>query len=156
MAKAMTGVLARLKELVTVDEVGRTRDTAEQEQLATALLLAELARADYKIEPPEKEAITTLLADHFSLDAAQTQSLVDKALSDARGAISLYDYVETLNQRLDYPGRCKMIEMLWRVAYADGHLDKYEEHELRKIAGLLYVEDRDFIRAKLKVTEGTA
>lgn len=143
-------MLARLRELIT-DDSGRQVDPAEQERMATALLLAELARADYKVEQAEQDAISGLLAERFSLDATQAEALLSRAQAHADGAISLYDYVQTLNDRLDYAGRCEVIEMLWRVAYADGHLDKYEEHELRKIAGLLYVEDPDFIRAKLKV-----
>lgn len=144
-------MLARLREMVTVDGGAPQADVAEQERLATALLLAELARADYHVDEAEETTITGLLAEHFELDAAQTQELLTQAQYHVDGAVSLYDYVQTLNDRLDYPGRCKMVEMLWRVAYADGHLDKYEEHELRKIAGLLYVEDADFIHAKLKV-----
>lgn len=149
-------MLSRLRELVAVDGAAQQVDAAEQERVATALLLAELARADYHVDKAEETAITDLLAGHFGLDAAQAQALLAKATSRADGAISLYDYVQTLNDRLDYPGRCKMIEMLWHVAYADGHLDKYEEHELRKIAGLLYVEDADFIQAKLKVTDAAS
>lgn len=121
------------------------------EPLATALLLAELARADNKMEASESETIETLLAERFELEPAEVQALMDKAATHDEAAISLYDYVKSLNQRLDYPGRCQMIEMLWQVAWADGHLDSDEEYRLRKIAGLLYVADEDFIRAKLKV-----
>lgn len=145
-------VLARLRELVTDDGPRQKVDPAEQERMATALLLAELARADYSVDASEQTAIVSLLAERFDLDSAQADALLSRAQDRANGVISLYDYVQTLNDRLDYNGRCEVIEMLWRVAYADGHLDKYEEHELRKIAGLLYVEDPDFIRAKLKVT----
>ncbi len=38
---------------------------------------------------------------------------------------------------------------MWRVAYADGHLDKYEEHLIRQVAELTYVPHQDYIRAKL-------
>ena len=31
------------------------------------------------------------------------------------------------------------------------HLDHYEEHLIRRVADLLYVEHRDFIQAKLAV-----
>ena len=45
----------------------------------------------------------------------------------------------------------KVIEHLWEIAFADSRLDKYEEHMVRKIAGLIYVEHKDFINAKLRV-----
>lgn len=150
----MVGVLARLREHIASSTLG-TRDVQRPDdtRLATALLLAELARADFDVGDAEIEVIRTLLQQRFDLSPGEVDDVVDRALRRADGATSLYDYVETLNRRLDYRARCEIIEMLWRVAYADGRLDKYEEHELRKIAGLLYVEDQDFIRAKLRVTD---
>jgi uncharacterized tellurite resistance protein B-like protein len=37
------------------------------------------------------------------------------------------------------------------VAYADGDLDKYEEHLIRRVAELIYVPHEEYIRAKLAV-----
>ena len=42
------------------------------------------------------------------------------------------------------------MELLWDVAYADGRLHKYEEHLVRRIADLIHVPHRTFIRAKHK------
>ena len=42
-----------------------------------------------------------------------------------------------------------LIEQIWRIILADDDVDKYEEHLVRRIAELLYVSHRDFIRAKL-------
>ena len=38
---------------------------------------------------------------------------------------------------------------MWRVAYADGRLDKYEEALIRQVAELTYVSHTDYIRTKL-------
>lgn len=135
-------------------EGDRQPDPVEQQRFATALLLAELSRADYSVESAEEQTIVELLTARFGLRHEQARLLLERAETKAEGVVSLYDYVQTLNAQLDYCGRCEIIEMLWRVAYSDGRLDKYEEHELRKIADLLYVEDSDFIRTKLKVTGG--
>ena len=129
-------------------------DPVEQQRFATALLLAELSRADYSVQGTEEQTIVDLLTARFGLRPQQARLLLERAEAKAEGVVSLYDYVQTLNTQLDYSGRCEIIEMLWRVAYSDGRLDKYEEHELRKIADLLYVEDSDFIRTKLKVSGG--
>jgi uncharacterized tellurite resistance protein B-like protein len=67
--------------------------------------------------------------------------------------VSLFDYVKVLNERLDRAGKRRLMEMLWEVAYADGRLDRYEEHLLHKLAGLLYIPDEDFIGAKLGAIE---
>lgn len=123
------------------------------ERLAVALLLAELARADNRVEACEESVIEKLLAQRFGLEPPEARALMEQAAVHDETAISLYDYVQALNSRLEYHERCEVIEMLWAVALADGSLDPMEEHRLRKIAGLLYVSDSDFVRAKLQVVE---
>lgn len=141
-------VFDRLRDLFSVED--KQADSEEARRFATALLLAELSRADYQIDESEKRTIIDVLGDRFGLSHPQACSLLDRAEAKAEEVVSLYDYVQTLNAQLDYAGRCDVIEMLWRVAYADGRIDTYEEHEIRKIADLLYIEDSDFIRAKLR------
>lgn len=143
--------MRRLRRLAAPSD--RASEHEVDESLATALLLAELARADDHLDACERATIEKLLGDHFELSADEVRALTDKAAMRDEQAISLYDYVKSLNERLDYLGRCKLIEMLWQVAWADGHLDQNEEYQLRKIAGLLYVSDDDLVRAKLKVME---
>ena len=122
------------------------------EQLAVALLLLELARSDFDFPEVERLKIRDLLAQRYQLDAAQADALLQQAQATEQKAVSLYDYVQALNTRLDSTAKREVMEMLWQVAYADGRLDKYEESLLRKLAGLLYVSDEDYIRAKLSVT----
>ncbi|MFI4980120.1 MAG: TerB family tellurite resistance protein [Nevskiales bacterium] len=117
-----------------------------------ALLLLELARSDFDFPEVERVKIRDLLAQRYQLDVAQADALLLQAQATTQEAVSLYDYVKALNDRLDPAGKLGLMEMLWQVAYADGRLDKYEEGLLRKLAGLLYVSDADFIRAKLSVT----
>jgi len=125
---------------------------APSEQVAVALLLLELARADFDFPEVERIKIRELLAQRYQLDTARADALLQQAQAVEHEVISLYDYVQALNTRLDAAAKRDVMEMLWQVAYADGHLDKYEEHLLRKLAGLLYVSDQDYIRAKLSVT----
>jgi len=37
---------------------------------------------------------------------------------------------------------------MWEVAYADGRIDRYEEHLIRKISELLHLSHKDFITGK--------
>ena len=122
------------------------------EQLAVALLLLELARSDFDVPEVEINKVRDLLAQRYQLDPAQAEALLQQAQATEQEAVSLFDYVKTLNARLDNTAKREVMQMLWQVAYADGRLDKYEESLLRKLAGLLYVSDEDYIRAKLSVT----
>lgn len=123
------------------------------EQLSVALLLLELGRADFDFAEVERARILELLAQHYGLDAAQAQALLEQARGAGREAVSLYDYARTINARFDAAAKYQLMEMLWQVAWADGRLDPNEEYLLRKLASLLYIPEADYIRAKLAVME---
>ena len=65
--------------------------------------------------------------------------------------MGLHPFTSVVHDRFDAHEKVKLIECLWRVAFADGNVDKYEEHMLRRIAELLHISHRDFIRTKLEV-----
>jgi uncharacterized tellurite resistance protein B-like protein len=118
-------------------------------QLSTALLLIEIARADLDIGEAERRAIVGALGDRFGLPEGDAAALAEEAQRRAQEAVSLYDYVRSLNAALDGDSKRWLMEALWRIAYADGRVDKYEEHLLRKLADLLYLSEKDYVRAKL-------
>ena len=127
------------------------RDTAPARRLAVATLLVEIARADFEVDSSERSAIRRMLASAYGLDPGAARSLVEEAERAVEEAVSLHEFTSRLNEELSPPEKVEIIEMLWRVAFADGRLDKYEEHLVRKAADLLYVPHRRFIRAKLKI-----
>ena len=67
------------------------------------------------------------------------------------GAVSLHEFTYQLDRELPPADKLAIIEMLWRVSNADGHIDTSEEQLIARIAGLLHVSDRDRMRLKLKV-----
>lgn len=121
------------------------------DRLAAAVLLVEIARADFHVEPCERAAIRRVLAGAYGLRRDEAAALVARAEAAAEESVSLYEFTRPLNETLSPAGKVEIVEMLWRVAFADGRLDKYEEHQVRKTADLLYVPHRRFIRAKLEV-----
>ena len=72
----------------------------------------------------------------------------DRARKETGGATDLFPYTHLLNQRLEREQKCAILTALWRVAMADGVLDKYEDQVLRRITELLRLEHSDFIAAK--------
>lgn len=121
--------------------------------LAMAVLLAETARADFAEQGLEREVMRDLLTSSFGLPASEADTLVDTALKRASAAISLHEFIATLNTELDAAGKVRLIEGLWRVAYADGRLDPLEEARIRQIAEWLFVPHADFIRTKLRTAD---
>ncbi|MGH8461844.1 MAG: TerB family tellurite resistance protein [Stenotrophobium sp.] len=126
----------------------------QAQRLAVTQLLLEIARADQNSDVREIATIRKHLAQAYSLDDAALDELMQAANARVDAAVSLYDTVEVINQRLDAAGKARLVRALWQVAYADGHLDPYEEAMLRRLADLLYVSHDTFIREKLKLLEG--
>lgn len=124
-------------------------------QLATALLLVEVARADFSEDLVEDEKTFELLRDFFDLSPEEARLLVQEAKSEADRAASLQSFTRRLHQRLSVEEKHGVVEMLWKVALADDRLDKHEDHLVRKIADLLYVSHSDLIRIRNRITDST-
>ena len=120
-------------------------------QLATALLLIEVARADYAEDLTEDQAIFGLLRDFFALGDDELTLLVEEARAESDHSASLQSFTRQLHEVLTLEEKHHVVEMLWRVAFADSHLDKHEDHLVRKVAGLLYISHSDLIRIRNQV-----
>ena len=120
----------------------------EQLHMACAALLLEVAEADYKDDPAETRSILRALETELGLKRAEVTALLDQAKAETEGATDLFPYTHLINQRCTREQKCAMLTAMWRVAFADGDLDKYEEHLIRRTTELLRLEHSDFIRAK--------
>lgn len=120
-------------------------------ELATAALLIEMSRSDFSESTQEKDALKHLLQRRFGLSDAALDQLIAEAGRRADTAVSLHEFTHRLNRELPEADKLAIVEMLWRVSHADGHIDKHEEYLVLRIAGLLHISDRDRIRMKLKV-----
>ena len=121
-------------------------------EMATAVLLIEMARADFDQAENEDEVIRQLLKGHFDLNNRQTDDLFDEAVSVADDAVSLHEYTHALHKTLTQEAKEEIIEMLWRLAMSDDNLDKHEDYLVRKIADLLYVSNSIVLKMRHKVT----
>lgn len=117
-------------------------------ELATAALLVEMQRADDVIDERDERAIRDLLARHFHLDDEAVDRLVALANERADRSVSLHEFTRLIHARFDVAQKTTIVEMLWRVAFADGRVDAHEEHLVRKVADLLYLPQSAFIKAK--------
>ncbi len=118
--------------------------------LATALLLIEVGRADFHWDQRELDAIVRALSEQHGLTTAEAEALLARARERSEAAVSLHPTLRLLNAELDTAAKRRVLLDCWRVALADGVLDRYEEHELRKIADWLHLSHADFIQAKLR------
>jgi uncharacterized tellurite resistance protein B-like protein len=117
-------------------------------ELASAALLMEISRADRGISAVEREAMTNALRRVCHLSDDEIELLLETSEQAVEEAVSLYDFTTIINRHLSRAQKVELIELLWRVAFADRDLDRYEEYYIRKIADLLHVSHTDFINTK--------
>ncbi len=122
-------------------------------ELASAVLMIEISLADDHIHEEERRVINELLSQNFNLEQNEIAELIKLAEEEVDYAVSLHEFTRLLNDSLSIPDKINIIENLWRVAYADSVIDKYEEYYIRKVADLLYVSHSDYIQSKLKAAE---
>lgn len=141
-------MLKRLKSLIAgrsggADSAPAPAADADELNLAVAVLLVEAARMDEDFGPEERATIAGLLEERLSLPAEEARELMASADEVAEEMGDLWSFARVVKDRFSEDERIGMIEMLWDVAYADGELHHYEANLLRRIAGLIYVSDRD-------------
>jgi len=121
----------------------------------TAMLLLEIARADTEIDPVELKAIEKAVTDACpSIANQELEEIINTARQDVEKSISLHEQIREINTGFSRQQKISLIEQMWRIAYADGDLDKYEEYTIRQLSDLIYVDHKEFIQAKLRVIEG--
>jgi uncharacterized tellurite resistance protein B-like protein len=120
-------------------------------QRVTAMLLVEIARADHVVGDEELKAIHGALSEASTLPESEINAILQEAISEAEGAVSLHEHLRLINQQFDKANKIALVEQMWRVAMANGDVDHYEEYTIRKLCDLLYVKHRDFMQAKHRV-----
>ena len=115
---------------------------------ATAVLMLDVARADYVFEESEFERVLELVESHFGLSPEETVQLVNDAGDEAEDLTSVHQFTELLHKHLDDSDKARIVALLWQIAYADGRLDKYEDSLVLKISDLLYVSRARVMRLK--------
>lgn len=153
-------MLRTLRELVDrlLAPSGAADDPRQVEhtlQLATAVMLVEVMRADASFQPGEREAVLAALRDKFTLTDDEAARLAELAEAAAHAATDLFTSTSVINERFEMAQKIRMVEHMWRVAYADGHLSEHERHVLWRIADLLHVPQGAYVHARMRAQPPT-
>lgn len=126
-------------------------DGADAMAAAAVAVLVETALLDGDFDQRERDAIVSILVDRFGLSADDASTLIDDAVAGHQDANRVYAATRAIREEFSDAERIDVMEMLWEVAYADGTLHDYEANLVRRVAGLLYVRDRDSGLARKRV-----
>jgi uncharacterized tellurite resistance protein B-like protein len=124
---------------------------ANDYRLAAAALLVHAAEIDGNISDVERTTLHQVIKRHFDLDETQTNTLLAEATQAEHEAVDLYHFTRLLNRALDEDGRRRMVEMMWEIVYADGHVTEFESNLIWRAADLLGISSRERIELGRRV-----
>ncbi|MEM8759310.1 MAG: TerB family tellurite resistance protein [Pseudomonadota bacterium] len=156
----MARMLDRIMKKLARHQGAPQRLSAQDARDALAVILVHAARADGRYDASEQDDIDRVLTARYGLDAAGATALRAEAEADEENAAGLQRFTSALKNAVPFEERIGIIEAVWEVAYADGVRSAEESALVRKLCGLLYVEDRDAglarqrVAARLGVDEG--
>jgi len=134
-----------------VDTEHQEQVEAERIQVATCIILLEVAKSDDEFSSIEKATVKAILKKKFDISAEAVEELMEIASKKREESIDLWQFTNLINQNYSKEEKKRIVESAWRVIYADERLDGYEDHFVHKLAKLLQLDHSDLIEAKLKV-----
>jgi uncharacterized tellurite resistance protein B-like protein len=153
----MNAMLKNLKDLFDgfIAPVGNpsTGQLEHTLQLATAVLLVEVMRADPAMGADERSAVLGALREKFGLGDDELRQLVSLAGQESQNLYDYHRFTSVLNEHFSQEQKIRVVEYMWQVAYSDFHLDAHENHLVSKVAGLLHVTHGEYIAAKMRARE---
>lgn len=141
-------MLRKLKRLFQDSGAEPEHSDSRQLHLAVATLLHESKRVDFGENAAEHAAAQRALRALFTLDEHESEPLLVEGREKARQLTSYFAPVGVIKRALGLEQRVGLVEHLWRIAYADGRLDRDEDHFVRKISHLLHVPNTECMLAR--------
>ncbi len=132
-------LFAQVVETISTTETVTAEDREAALRLATAVLMVDVARADYVFDESEFNSVLNLMEVHFGLSPEQAAELLNLAGNEADELVEVHRFTQLLHEHLSDDEKARIVSLLWQIAYADGRLDKYEDSLVLKISDLLYV-----------------
>lgn len=117
-------------------------------QLSVAALLFHVIAVDGMANQTERATLQEILQRRFKLDTEEARELVSAAETADAEAVDLYGFTSVLKRKLDIGDRERIIELMWRLVYADGAVHEFEDNVVWRVAELLGVSSQTRIRLK--------
>jgi uncharacterized tellurite resistance protein B-like protein len=134
-------------------QAGQFRDN--DYRLAAAALLVHAVNIDGDGSEVKRTKLHHVLQYRFDLSDDDTEELIDVATTAESQSVDLYHFTSLIGRTLDEEGRCRVVEMMWEIIYADGRVDELEDNLVWRVADLLGVSSRERINLRRQVAAET-
>ena len=137
-----------------VDTGNQKRENCHDIRVATCAILMEMANIDGEFSEAERENIVSILKKDYQLSDEYAAELLETSNKELKQTIDLWQFTNLINQNYSTEERIHIIEMIWKIVYSDGRLDKHEDYLVHKLANLLRLTHKQLIDAKVKILHG--
>lgn len=137
---------------VKEDATRRNGAEGHDARVAACALLLEMAHVDGEFNESEKDGIVFILKKDYGLSDEYVTELLEAAEQERDDSIDLWRFARLINEDYSVEEKIRIIEIVWKIAYTDGRLDKHEDYLVHKLAQLLRLDHNQLIEAKLRVT----
>ena len=114
-----------------------------------AALLVHAAKIDENYEDKEREIIKKTL-----IELGAENSKIDKVVLDAEvieaNSNQILDFTKEVKSMSEVD-KIKIVESLWKIIYSDNSADIYETNLMRRLSGLLYIDDKTMGELKKRI-----
>ena len=125
-----------------------TSATSEEKNILIASLLIECAKEDGDFSDDEIIKIKSLLNTKLNIDSNDVNAIFDAALEITQDNVEIYSLTKDIRDNFSHEEILKILEYMWVVMLADGHVDDFEAALMRKIIGLFHLTGKDSSIAK--------
>ena len=146
-------MIDKIKAFFAKNVIEADDNSLSGDQLATAALLIEVMVIDGNLGEDELISTSNTLAQMLELSSEQVDELILLSRDEVAEATSLYQFTREINSHFDHDKKIDLMTAMWRVAFADGHLDKHEEGIIRRVADLLHIRHSEYIQYKLSARD---
>ena len=114
-------------------------------------LLVHAAKIDEVYSNNERDIIKRTILD-LGIEKNEIEKILIKAEDIEANSNQLLEFTKEIKQ-LNQDDKVKIVESLWKIIYSDDKSDIYEDNLMRRLTGLLYLDNKVMANIKEKVKQ---
>lgn len=117
-------------------------------QLAAAILMFEVVKADGDIDTMEVAEMVDILRTQFALKSNEIRKLMEAVHAAGEDDIQLASFAAKLCKHWGQRERVRLLKDFWVIALADDNLEDKEKSLIDRIAQMLKLDEEEITRAR--------
>ena len=118
-------------------------------KIKIAALLIHAAKIDENYSKKEEEIIKNTLLD-LGVNQTELEDLIINAKKKEEEANQILDFTKEV-KNMEEKDKIKIVESLWKIIFSNKEADMFETNLMRRLSGLLYIDDKTMGKIKEKI-----